>query len=387
VGTGGRGPTIGAVADPVPHPSDGNERRVVILKSPRYGPAGGGPLPYRIDLLRHHRFEPVWTDRHLSGALARVARWGERYTVPWVQALLTRRDRRRAVATLAMFESEGHGLALWRRLTGRRRPPLVVVSCWLAELAHRHPGRRRLYRWLYRAVDTVVVFSANQRDTLVGRLGLAPDAVAVVRFGVDLEELAAVGTRDTGTVVAAGRDLGRDWATLVRAATGAGWRVELLTRPQQVAGLDLPAEVHLRGAVGRGEYLRVLSDAGVVVIPTEVREYPTGQTVLLEAMALGKACVVTDTPAMREYVTDGVDAVLVPPGDPVALRSAVDQLLADDGRRAALGAAARRTSRTSGGAAAMWEAVAEVLDGVAGGRRSGLGTGGSVPDPGNHPVA
>ncbi|MCZ2108551.1 MAG: glycosyltransferase, partial [Dehalococcoidia bacterium] len=97
---------------------------------------------------------------------------------------------------------------------------------------------------------------------------------------------------------------------------------------------------------------------------TEVREYPAGQTVLLEAMALGKACVVTDTPGIREYVSDGVDAVLVPPRDPEALRSAVSALLADGTRRRELGAAARRTSDSSGGAADMWEAVARVVEGL-----------------------
>ena len=232
-----------------------------------------------------------------------------------------------------MFESEGHGLALWRRISGRRRPPLIVISCWLADLSVKGGVRRSVYRWLYRAVDLVVVFSANQRETLVAQLDIPEERILVVRLGMDLEEFASLKTTDSGTVVAAGRDLGRDWRTLLEAARGSGWDVRLITRPQQIDGLDLPAEVTYEGTLDRSDYLARLADASIVVLPSEIREYPTGQTVLLEAMALGKPCVVTDTPAMRYYVEDGVTGVLVPRSDPAAFRQAVDALLADPERR------------------------------------------------------
>lgn len=302
----------------------------------------------------------------MDGGWSRVAAWSEPRTVPWTQAWLTRGARRDSVATLAMFESEAHGLALWRSLTRRRRPPLVIIGCWLGELAQSGGHRRDLYRWLYQAADAVVVFSSNQVDTLVDLLDIPRERIHAVHFGVDLDELVSVEPTDSGTVVAIGRDLGRDWTTLNRAAVGTGWEVDLMTRRQQVNTSALPPEVRFLEPAGRGDYLRVLARASVVVLPTEVREYPTGQTVLLEAMALGKACVVTDTPAMRGYVTHGVDAVLVPAHDPTALRSAVSDLLADPARRGELGRAARATSNRSGGATAMWAKVAEVVGKVVG---------------------
>ena len=271
-----------------------------------------------------------------------------------------------------MFESEGHGLALARLLTqlpdrsppGRRRPPLVIIGCWLADLVAGSPARRHLYRQLYRRVDAVIVFSTNQRATLVELLGIAPERVHVVAFGIDLDELAGVTTSDSGRLAAIGRDLGRDWATLVSAARSSGWAVDLVTRPDQVAGLDLPPEIQLYPPVDRSSYLEVLASSSVVVVPTEVRQYPTGQTVLLEAMALGKACVVTDTPAMGEYVRHDETAVLVPPHDPAAFRSAVDGLLADPDRRRRLGQAAATSEHARGGAVEMWRQVAQVFDQV-----------------------
>lgn len=349
-------------------------RAVAVLKSPHFGRHRDqhGGLPYRMDLLEAAGFEPTWTDAHLEGRAAngapgRLIARTERLATPWAQAWLARDLRRRAEVTMAIFESEGHGVAAARRVRRALRrpagPPLVIIACWLADLARSGtPRRRRLYRWLYGGVDRVVVFSPNQAATLTSLLGIDPSRIAVVRFGVDLDELDTITTADDGGVVAAGRDRGRDWRTLAAAATGSGWTVDLITRPSQTAGLDLPPEVTLAGVLDRRGYLERLGAASVVVVPTEIREYPTGQTVLLEAMALGKACVVTDTPAMASYVDDGRTAVLVPPHDPVALRTAVDALLADPDRRRAIGDAARADSGLHGGAEAMWAHVAEVLE-------------------------
>lgn len=361
------------------HEGSAVHRNVVVLGSQDYtahAAAHGGELPYRIDLLADSGIGVRWTDGHLRGALGRgrTGRWvrrSEALLTPWAQAWASRRHRRDADAVLAIFESEGHGLAARRLLPwgAASRTPLVIVACWLADLL-RSGGRvrRAVYRRLYRRVDRVVVFSANQRATLAQLGGIDPARIEVVRFGVDLDELSAVPTTDGGAVVAAGRDLGRDWTTLAVAADGTGWTVELITRASQLAGLDLPDEVIPLGMVDRPDYLRRLAAATVVAIPTEVREYPTGQTVLLEAMALGKACVVTDTPAMREYVEDGRTGVLVAPHDPAALRAAVARLLDDPDERRRIGDAARSASAAGGGAAAMWRRIGQVVHAVADGR-------------------
>ncbi|HET7745503.1 MAG TPA: glycosyltransferase, partial [Gaiellaceae bacterium] len=73
--------------------------------------------------------------------------------------------------------------------------------------------------------------------------------------------------------------------------------------------------------------------------------YSGATTVLLQAMALGKAVVVSRTAAIsRGYqLEDGLNCRLVPPGDFGALDHAVGGLLADAENAAALGARARRT--------------------------------------------
>jgi glycosyltransferase involved in cell wall biosynthesis len=63
---------------------------------------------------------------------------------------------------------------------------------------------------------------------------------------------------------------------------------------------------------------------------------------LVEAMALGKAVVVTRVGGLPEVVEDGKDGILVPPADPQALASRIIELLADADLRRRLGLAARR---------------------------------------------
>jgi glycosyltransferase involved in cell wall biosynthesis len=61
-----------------------------------------------------------------------------------------------------------------------------------------------------------------------------------------------------------------------------------------------------------------------------------------QAMAVGRPVVTADTAAVREVLTDGDSALLVPPGDAEALADAMRRLGDDPGLRARLGASAHR---------------------------------------------
>jgi len=62
-----------------------------------------------------------------------------------------------------------------------------------------------------------------------------------------------------------------------------------------------------------------------------------------QALACGTALVTADTPAARELLNNGKDALLVPPGDAEALAAAVRRLAEDAAFRTGLAAAGRAT--------------------------------------------
>jgi glycosyltransferase involved in cell wall biosynthesis len=64
--------------------------------------------------------------------------------------------------------------------------------------------------------------------------------------------------------------------------------------------------------------------------------------VVIEAMALGKPTVATATAGPTEIITDGVDGLLWPPGDPHALAAALLRLLADPAAAATMATRGRR---------------------------------------------
>jgi len=83
-----------------------------------------------------------------------------------------------------------------------------------------------------------------------------------------------------------------------------------------------------------------------------------------QALACAVPLVTADTPATRELLTDGEDALLVPPGDPRALADAVSLLAGDAETARRIGAAGRATYERRASEAVLgghWRALLEHL--------------------------
>lgn len=115
-------------------------------------------------------------------------------------------------------------------------------------------------------------------------------------------------------------------------------------------GLELGRDVVLLGTVPDNDLPAWYRAADALAFPSIKEGWGLA---VLEAMAARLPVIATDIPVFREYLTPGVDALLVPPADPVALAGAMRSLVDDGALRARLGAAgARVASRFT------WEATA-----------------------------
>ena len=122
--------------------------------------------------------------------------------------------------------------------------------------------------------------------------------------------------------------------------------------PRVIVG-DGPLRDRIPEAVGfvpPGELGAYYGRAAIVVCPSRREGYGI---VAREAMAYGRPVVATAVGGLVDAVEDGVTGLLVPPHDRVALRAAVERLLADAQLRSQLGADARERAEEqfSGGAA------------------------------------
>lgn len=255
---------------------------------------------------------------------------------------------REAVAAYGLPRAEVlvSGLANVLPLTARTRSlRVVVVNYGLNSVFRRAAGaRRRLLATSLRSAAAIVSFGRGQSDDL----GAFVDAnkLAPVPFGIDAhwwhrEADAAV---DSDLVLTVGKDLARDYGTFANAMRDLDARALVVALPRNLAGVSLPGNT-------RAEWISLedLRDhyarAGCVVIPQRAGDFHYGAdgglTTLLEAMAMGRPVVATDRPMIREYVDDGIEALLVPPGDPDALRQTVERVLGDAELARALGDAGR----------------------------------------------
>ena len=119
--------------------------------------------------------------------------------------------------------------------------------------------------------------------------------------------------------------------------------------------------------------------AAVVATPSRREGYGV---VAREAMAWGRPVVASAVGGLMDAVEDGVTGLLVPPRDPVALRTALERLLDDTELRARLGTAASEKARRELAPEAAAEALVSAYREATGsptpwGRRSGRAARGS----------
>ena len=97
-------------------------------------------------------------------------------------------------------------------------------------------------------------------------------------------------------------------------------------------------DIHFLGRVDDDELARTYRMGSVVVLPSTTREEAFG-VVLAEGMASGCPCIASDFPGVDAVVKSG-DGILVPPGDVPALARAIESVVGDPERQAAMSQAA-----------------------------------------------
>jgi glycosyltransferase involved in cell wall biosynthesis len=251
----------------------------------------------------------------------RRAPWKVALVPPFMASFV--RAARRAAAGAELVHAHWLPSGFAAMATGK--PYLVQLHGTDAELARRAP---RLFRRVvtkaalavapsHQLVDTARALGAREVQVIpegvrlpaaVGSPAEPPHALFIGRLSVEKGVL---------DLVEAARDL-----PLVVVGDG-----PLRDRVAQATGFVPPAEV--------GSYIE---RASVVVCPSRREGYGI---VARQALAYGRPVVATRVGGLPEAVLDGETGLLVPPGDPAALRSALERLLGDAELRRRLGAAGR----------------------------------------------
>ena len=238
-------------------------------------------------------------------------------------------------------EHVGIPLALALRALGITTPHLVIghhlSTRAKAPLIHNLRAHQGMTR--------ILVHSSRQRELAHRELGIPAAKLDYVPYYADTEFWSPTGTAEEPLVVAAGREH-RDYATLAEACGGLQARVFVAAGSihSPAASSRNPVEWPSNFEQGFADYQKLrdlYARASVVVVPLVETDFQAGITTVLEAMAMGKAVVVTATRGQSGVVRDGITGITVPPGDAAELGDAVSYLLGNPAERRRLGWAAR----------------------------------------------
>jgi glycosyltransferase involved in cell wall biosynthesis len=248
----------------------------------------------------------------------------------------------------------------------RRRPVVVVVNYGLNSILRRgNVARRAALRASLRSAAAIVCLGRSQRDELIDLAGLDPAQVAVVHHGVDHHFFKPTPRPGERLVIAVGKDLARDYATLAGAARGVDARFILVALRRNLPDVALPPNVEVRERIPWTELRDLYGRADVAVVAMRGAGFTYGSeaggiTALLEAMASGRPVVATDRPIMRDYSVGDAGIRLVEPEDAGALEREIAAALEDD----ASGPAGRRRVEAAHTMGSMAAALAPVLHGA-----------------------
>jgi glycosyltransferase involved in cell wall biosynthesis len=269
-----------------------------------------------------------------------------------------------------------HTQVLWASITGRIAGRLARVKV-ISHVLNVDPGRTRLGEVgsvlalkirLVGAldeltgrslVDRFVAISQAVREHPIRGRSWPRDRISVVDRGQDVEALSTEAALEPSPPIESLH--GPVVLTVGRLAPQKGHRYLLRAMGDVVhefpdARLLLAGEGHLHEELRaladplgdhvtflglRGDVPALLRRSHVFVFPSL---WEGVGTALREAMLLGRPVVASDIPAHREFVTHGVDGLLVPPADAEALAAAILRLLHDPEEAAAIGRRAARSA-------------------------------------------
>jgi hypothetical protein len=227
-------------------------------------------------------------------------------------------------------------VAFWQTVLGMRRPRHVILSFIMRERTTAVSSRAKyaLMRFLFRSVHKAICSARLEADYYADVFRWTHGKAQFVPLATSTSALSEP-VADEGYIFTGGR-VYRDYDTLMRALDGSEHPLVVVSEKDDPAfvGRD---RVDARFQIPVEEFNSLMAKSRIVVVPLEDRRFSVGQTVILQAMAMGKAVVATRTAATLDYIAHLQTGILVSPRDHAALRQVIDQLMSDKSLREQLG--------------------------------------------------
>jgi glycosyltransferase involved in cell wall biosynthesis len=224
----------------------------------------------------------------------------------------------------------------------RKRPGHVLIGHHVST-----PKKKSLLKRLAKHMDAIFLYAETQQDYAVQTLGMPLAKLHLIPFHADHRFYRPMDVSTDNMISSAGLEW-RDYPTMLAAVEGMDINVRLAAASpwskhrNETEDRTLPTNVDARRYNYR-ELRDLYARSRFVVVPLYENDFQAGVTTILEAMSMGKAVIATRTIGQKDVIEDGVNGIYVPPGEPAALRAAIERLMGDPELTARLGAEARKT--------------------------------------------
>ncbi|OGG40612.1 hypothetical protein A2118_02040 [Candidatus Kaiserbacteria bacterium GWA2_50_9] len=219
---------------------------------------------------------------------------------------------------------------------------ITMTSSTLIRRHATHPVRLFLFKQFWASYSRIICLSSEQLEDLV-QLGIAREHLVFVPFGIDAQFFQpASEPHEENLIVSVGRDAGRDYKTLFRAAEHTKHSFVVVASKRNIPlDISTPSNISVLYDQPLTEVRDLYAHAWLVVVPSKDASVSdgsdcSGQTVILDALAAGKAVIATRRSWIADYFVPGQDLVVIEPNDSEALARAINELWGDEGKQSRL---------------------------------------------------
>lgn len=235
----------------------------------------------------------------------------------------------------------GFCIAFWQSIFRWTKPKHVILQFIMRERQDQWSSRLKyaLMRFVFSSVYRVVVSSKPELVYYREAFGWPRQKLAFVPFHTAPEFLERELPPEDDYIIAAGRSF-RDYGTLAEALRNTETQAIIVGGEGTVQEFSGIKNIRALENISTAELDELIMRARAVVIPLQDRKISIGQSVILQAMAMGKAVIATETAGTVDYIRNMETGILVPPGDVPAMTRALSLIESPDLRRR-LGESAR----------------------------------------------
>jgi glycosyltransferase involved in cell wall biosynthesis len=195
------------------------------------------------------------------------------------------------------------------------------------------PKKAAVLKRVYSHINTIVLWTSAHRDFAINTLEIPDEKIRFIPYYVDQKFWRPI-EQQTDMICSVGIEM-RDYPTLIEAmrpleikchiAAGETRGIVSSTVKAIYQQGPLPSNI-IVGRLLSYELRALYARSRFVVIPLLPSKSDNGLTVILEAMAMGKAIICSRTAGQRDVIQEGKTGIFVPQGDPQALREAIQYL-------------------------------------------------------------